>query len=384
MKNTAPPVIYYHSVAPALFPTWSFKWLTLTLPFFEDQMAYLQVNGFRSVFLDEWLLFRRGEKAVSGKEVCLSFDDGLLDNWVYAFPVAKKHGQRFTLFVSPELIDTREIVRPTLEDVWAGRCREEELEGMGYLSWAELRKMQESGVVDVQSHTMTHLKYISSPRIWRFYYGGYQGVHAILNAFPEIRLSYMADPGFEKRLPWGTPLFDEKSAVIARRHTINPELLRELGALASGFDLDPAERRAAYEQTARDICQDYERMGILVTKIEREAEYQARLAYEVKESKDRIEAQLGKPVRFLCWPHGDNTREAHAMARDCGYLATTAGNLESEEERPDRIPRMGISPFRDLRWPSRLKFRYKIASHYGKQPYHALAMANELKNKILG
>ena len=382
MHKLSPPVIYYHSVAPALFNNWVQKFLTLPLETFEDQMGYLRSNGFRAVFFDEWLAFRTGAKAVSGKEICIAFDDGLLDNWVYAYPVAKKLGLTFTLFISPECVDPRDIVRPTLEDVWSGRLRPTELEGLGYLTWAEIKQMQASGVVDIQSHTMTHAKYAVSGRINSFYYGGFKGLHPILNAHPELRSNYMSDRGFEQRLFWGAPLFEEQSAVIARRHTINPDFMQELAALADKYDLLIPEHRPVYETAARELHRQYEAAGNLVTGVESEADYQARLRYEVVESKAVLERALQKPVRFLCWPHGDNTPEAHALAKQSGYLATTAGKLVHEAGQTDRIPRIGTSWSLGA-WLNRQKFHYKISSHYHKQPYYTFWLANEYKNKIL-
>lgn len=382
MSKLSPPVIYYHSVAPALFDNWVQKFLTLPQESFEDQMDYLQVNEFRAVFFDEWLAFRTGEKSVSGKEICIAFDDGLLDNWVYAYPVAKKYGMRFTLFVSPECVDPRDVIRPTLEDVWEGRCRKSDLNGLGYLSWAEIKRMQESGVVDIQSHTMTHAKYTSSPSLKGFYYGGFPGLHPTLNAFPELRPNYMNDPEFGQRLPMGTPLFEEKSAVVARKHTINPDFFSQTAALAEKYELAIGEHRPVYESEARQVYRQFEQAGNLVTAVETEVEYQARLAYEIVESKNILERRLGKPVRFLCWPHGDNTHEAHALALKTGYLATTAGKLVDEAGKIDRIPRIGTS-WSLGQWLNRQKFHYKIASHYHKQPYYTLWLANEYKNKIL-
>ena len=382
MSKLSPPVIYYHSVAPGCFENWVQKFLTLPMEHFEDQLEYLHSNGFRAVFFDEWMAFRRGEKAVSGKEICIAFDDGLLDNWVYAFPVARKYGMKFTLFVSPECVEPRDLVRPTLDDVWEGRLRESELEGLGYLSWSELRRMQASGVVDIQSHTMTHAKYTVSGKLRGFYYGGFEGLHPILNACPEIRHNYMNDPAFGQRLRLGAPLFEERSAVVARKHSIHPEFMQEAAELADRFDLHIPEHRAPYETAARDLHCQYEKAGALVTAVENEAEYQARLRYEVLDSKAVLEEKLGKPVRFLCWPHGDNTPEAHALAKSAGYLATTAGKLVREADAEDRIPRIGTS-WNLGHWLNRQKFHYKISSHYHKQPYYALWLANEYKNKIL-
>ncbi|MBV6438724.1 MAG: hypothetical protein DYG98_24615 [Haliscomenobacteraceae bacterium CHB4] len=381
MKNISPPVFYYHSVAPRLYDGWLLKFLTLKLANFEQQMAYLKDHNFQSIFLDEWLRIRIGHKSATGKEVCLTFDDGLLDNWVYAWPVAKKYGMKFTIFVSPECIEPRQIVRPTLEDVWNGTCKPEELKGLGYLSWKELKLMQESGVVDVQSHTMTHAKYISSPTLRGFYYGGFKGYHPILNANPQLRAVYMNDPDFEKRLPLGAPLFEETSAVVVKKNYINPEFIEAATALAAKCNLKNEAERPEYEKKARQMADDYGRAGKLLDGIEKDEEYRTRLAYEIIDSKRIIEEKTGKPVQFLCWPHGDNNSAAHTLAKEAGYLATTSGKMLREQDKADRIPRLAAD-FENSPWVNRQKFHFKVAAHYRKQPYHAIARLNEIKNKV--
>ena len=382
MRNISPPIFYYHSVAPKLFDDWMLKFLTLRLNNFEQQLAYLKDNDCRAIFLDEWLRIHKGQKTASGKEVCLTFDDGLLDNWVYAYPVAKKYGMKFTIFISPECIEPRSVVRPTLEDVWNGKCTEDELEALAYLSWDELKIMQESGVVDVQSHTMTHAKYTSSPLLKGFYYGGFKGFHPILNANPQLRPTYMRDTDFEKRLPWGTPLFEETSSVVVKKHFVNKEFIREAAALAQQHNLKDADERPEYEKAARQLADDFGRSGKLIEGIEKDDDFRTRVAYEIVDSKRIIEEKLGKPVQFLCWPHGDNNSAAHTLAKESGYLATTSGKMLSEQNQKDRMPRLAAD-FENGPWMNRQKFHFKVASHYRKQPYYTFLKLNELKNRAL-
>lgn len=382
MKNISPPVFYYHSVAPGLFDHWVLKSLTLSMDNFEQQLAYLHENGYKAIFMDEWLRIRTGERRATGKEVCLTFDDGLLDNWVYAFPLARKYGMKFTLFVSPECIEPQQVVRRTLEDVWNGTCQAGELEALGYLSWDELKIMQESGVADIQSHTMTHAKYISGPSIRGFYYGGFKGLHPILNANPEIRATYMKERDFEKRLATGAPLFEEMSAVIVKKHDINPEFIAGSVSLAQAHNLNDPSERPVFENAIRSLAAEYERFGKLLSGIESEQSYQERIRYEIVESKRIIEEKLQKPVQFLCWPHGDNSSETHALAKESGYLATTSGKMLTEKDKADRIPRIA-GDFENSPWVNRQKFHFKIAAHYRRQPYYAFWSVNELKNKVL-
>lgn len=365
-----------------MFDGWVLRFLTLRLENFEQQMAYLRDKGFQAIFMDEWLRIRRGEKAATGREVCLTFDDGLLDNWVYAYPVAKKYGMKFTIFVSPECIEPRSVLRPTLEDVWSGKCKQSELEALGYLSWDELKAMQESGVVDVQSHTMTHAKYVSGTAITGFYYGGFKGLHPILNEHPEIRATYMRLPDFEKQLLFGTPLFEERSAVVVKKHAVNPDFISESQVLAKKHNLTDNVEKTAFEQSVRLLSDEYQRSGKLLDHIESEQDYKARLAYEVVDSKTVIEDKLKKPVRFLCWPHGDNNSATHVLAKESGYLATTSGKMTGERDHPDRIPRIAAD-FENSPWVNRQKFHFKIAAHYRRQPYYAFWSLNELKNKVL-
>ena len=65
----------------------------------------------------------------------LSFDDGYLDNWIYVFPMLKKFKYKATIFVSPEFVDPRPIVRPTLEDYWNDKKSLAEIDNWGFLSW---------------------------------------------------------------------------------------------------------------------------------------------------------------------------------------------------------------------------------------------------------
>ncbi|ARA94445.1 hypothetical protein AWN76_015640 [Rhodothermaceae bacterium RA] len=91
------------------------------------------------------------------RSILLSFDDGWSSTWSIAFPLARRYGIRFTLFVSPQLLDASEACRSTIEDepdveVLIRRDRSARC----LLTWGELRAMHASGLVDVQSHSLHH------------------------------------------------------------------------------------------------------------------------------------------------------------------------------------------------------------------------------------
>jgi peptidoglycan/xylan/chitin deacetylase (PgdA/CDA1 family) len=66
------------------------------------------------------------------------------------------------------------------------------------------------------------------------------------------------------------------------------------------------------------------------------------LTRELRESRQRIEAELGRPCRFISYPYGHDDPRVHAAARAAGYEA--AFSLERERWRFDRyaLPRVDI------------------------------------------
>ena len=96
---------------------------------FEKHLAYFSKRGIKTLFADE--LPDLGPDDVHC--VALTFDDGYEDNYTEAFPLLKKYNCKATIFMITSLID-----QP------------------GYLSSEQIREMTESGLVSVQSHTVSH------------------------------------------------------------------------------------------------------------------------------------------------------------------------------------------------------------------------------------
>lgn len=384
MPRPSPLVTYYHSVAPQPFEHWPLRFLTMRMDRFEQELDQILERGWRTIFLDEWWRIRTGVQRAKGNELCITFDDGLLDNWVYAYPQLKKRGLKMTLFICPELIEDNAVLRPNMDDVWSGNRRMEDLQGLGQLSWGELRAMQASALVDVQSHTMSHTKHIVSGDLRGVHYGGFEGFYPALNSCTlDEKPRYMADPAFIQRVPIGTPLFAENPAVVAHRKFIRPDFMQEAAQLAAAYDLARPEDRSTYEKRLRELVTRENTRGGVIGAEESFDEHVDRVEQEITGSKKEIERRLQKPVDFLCWPHGGNSAATHAVAKQAGYLATSVGKMVATSGDVDRIPRTGTD------WPlslrlRRLKFDAKMGAAHGRQPYRMLAALNGLKNRSLG
>jgi peptidoglycan/xylan/chitin deacetylase (PgdA/CDA1 family) len=148
--------------------------VTLSPLGFETHLRTLKARGYQTLFLDELAAILRGETVPLQPSVALTFDDGHLDNWVYAFPLLRKYGMKATIFVitswmgegkerglwnpeGPPGADLPSIPRH-------GEVKKKAAQGDGSvaLNWNELRAMEASGRVDIQSHTHFHRDYFSS------------------------------------------------------------------------------------------------------------------------------------------------------------------------------------------------------------------------------
>ena len=141
IKNPAVPDIRYHSIG---IPSEKWQWSYLTCPYemFEDHLRWMKKKGFHTISLQHLYDYRKEDVALPKNSIVLTFDDGYLDNWTFAYPLLKKYGFKGTIYINPDFADPRNIIRKNLEDVCRGKAKIAELENMGYLSWKEMKEME--------------------------------------------------------------------------------------------------------------------------------------------------------------------------------------------------------------------------------------------------
>lgn len=159
------PVLMYHHVSP------SGGAITCSVDHFEDQLRWLQKHGYTSLTADQFAGHLHG-KPVPRRSVLLTFDDGYLDNWVYASPLLQKYGFNAVLFIVTSWINDG-VVRPQMGEAGIPETPDhrtcDELIRAGQsdkviLRWSEIRKMQAQGTFEFHSHTHTHTRWDKSDR----------------------------------------------------------------------------------------------------------------------------------------------------------------------------------------------------------------------------
>jgi peptidoglycan/xylan/chitin deacetylase (PgdA/CDA1 family) len=104
---------------------------------FEAQMQELKNKNISVIPMQDFLAWRRGEKAIPAKSAILTFDDGWKSQHEVAWPIVKKFNYPVTLFIYTEGI------------------RPGHFSGGESMSWDQLAEMRDAGV-DIQGHTATH------------------------------------------------------------------------------------------------------------------------------------------------------------------------------------------------------------------------------------
>ncbi|MFO7653526.1 MAG: polysaccharide deacetylase family protein [Candidatus Krumholzibacteriia bacterium] len=326
------PVVMYHGIGP-LLPGWLWGTLITPVDLFVAQIALLERHGYAAIDLDEY-----AERAGTGSdgrrpEVVLTFDDGYLDNWVYAYPILERAGWRGTIYVNPEFIDPGEEPRPTLKDVWSGRCSERDLPAHGFLNRTELRLLQESGVMTIASHSLSHTWYPTGPAIEDYHRPGLVTPWLAWNARPERKYAYLDEDqsGF---VPWGTPIHRHGRALAIRRWLPDPAIAEAAVAAVATGGGESFFARPDWRPTLDAATAPLAGRGRLETDDELEQRYR----HEIFESRRVLEEIVGAPVRHFCWPGGAYNDTAWRLAEEAGYRTVCVGSRDPGRRSTAVVP----------------------------------------------
>ena len=389
------PVLMLHSVAPreALAPHRWLQRLATSPELVEATFAAWRRRGMRTLRVDELRSFLTGRSRPPDRAVVLTLDDGYVDNWVALTPLLEAYGFNAIVFVSTDFVDPRPIVRPR----WRSEGRGQELEWKGYLSWDEMRAAEATGAVEIQSHAKTHTWYFTSDRVVDYYRPGNAATG------PRSRLRFLWLNTHEDRkpfalhemgdasVPWGTPVYDYAPALVARRFFPDPregEHLVDFVARHGGAALfdrpDWRERLDAELARLRSGSRS-------ATAFETDDERNARLRFELSESRRVLSQRLGHPVDFLSFPQGGMEDASERLALDVGYslwtMPSRAGSrAATPADGPHRVYRCGggYGLFGDARGmtASLLSQRLVLARHFGNPLAAAVTGAVGLVRRV--
>ena len=181
----------------------------------------------------------------------LTFDDGYVDNFYYAFPLLKRFKLKATIFINTLYIDN----------------------DPDYLTWEQIKQMQDSGLVDFELHSHRHMPVFTDNIPIRF-----AGKDDLMNK--ELQFLYNND------LRIGDPVFKTRSAYSEKGIILTESFLKNRDLSAIRFETDE--------------------------------EAEQRITEDVALNKSLIQMQLGKNANFFCWPWGHHSAFGKSVIRKLG------------------------------------------------------------------
>lgn len=138
-------VLSYHDIRDDVAPKGDPDPYAVSTTNFAQHLDWLRAHGYQAVSVQAVLDARAGRGTLPEKAVLLTFDDGLRSAYTHVFPLLRAYG--WPALVAPV---TRWVELPENAVVPYGPrdfTRED------FLTWAQLREMHDSGLVEVGSHS---------------------------------------------------------------------------------------------------------------------------------------------------------------------------------------------------------------------------------------
>lgn len=137
------PILMYHAFGRSGEPASRF---ILPARRFDRQLTWLKRLGYRVLSLEDVFRYRRDHGYLPARSVVITIDDGYADAYSVAYPLLRRYGFPFTIFLVSDHVG--DVNRWDDHGLLAGRP---------LVSWAEMRDMLRGGAA-CGAHTRTHAR----------------------------------------------------------------------------------------------------------------------------------------------------------------------------------------------------------------------------------
>lgn len=101
-NNSIPVLMYHHIISNDEAEVFRNNNYVITEQQFDKQMRLLYNNGFYTITPVELEEFLYSKRSLPEKSIMITFDDGYLSNYIYAYPILKRYGFKATIFLITE------------------------------------------------------------------------------------------------------------------------------------------------------------------------------------------------------------------------------------------------------------------------------------------
>ena len=135
------PILLYHNfvtTVPESDPD-NFNYIN-TPQSFEENIKTILDDGYTIISMTELNDAIEGKIELPSKPILITFDDGYYSNYEYIYPILQQYKVKASIFITTDKIG-------------------QEIDGIKYLGWKECLEMQNSGLVEIGSHSKRHIFY---------------------------------------------------------------------------------------------------------------------------------------------------------------------------------------------------------------------------------
>jgi peptidoglycan/xylan/chitin deacetylase (PgdA/CDA1 family) len=324
------PVFVFHSLEPESFAR---------------KLQHLADNDYVTLSATQYFQFLMGTRPAPQNAVVLTFDDGRGSLWSIGQPLMRRYGMKGIVFLVPGRVPSRPgPLPPTWDDVEARRQSPETIiareKGDGaFLSWEEIDSLSRAGLFEFQSHTLTHARIHTAPRVTGFLTPGLRHGYEAMDV-PLVEVDGRDRLAHE--LPLGTPLLRSESRTAEAMRFYEEPDIRRACVEAVAEEGEGFFARGDWRARLRRLVDRRPIGGRWETVEQRETALRAELA----DAKRLIEERTNRPVLHICYPWHAAGPTAHRLARDTGYRTAFMGKVPGTPLTltggdPMRIARIG-------------------------------------------
>lgn len=129
------PILLYHNIMDGFRN--EDKLLHISPENFKNHMQAILDAGYNPITYAEFTDASKNGTALPANPIIITFDDGYQSNYDYAYPVLKEMGIKATIFVITSRMGDHTVTYP-------------------HFTWEAAIEMENSGIIDIQSHSHTH------------------------------------------------------------------------------------------------------------------------------------------------------------------------------------------------------------------------------------
>lgn len=298
------PVFMFHTANPVVL---------------ESQLEYLKTNGYQTLNLETFMAFLQGETQLKSPSVLLTFDDGEKSWYDVAYPLLKRYGFNAVGFVVPHYIQEKPSSRTS---------------GKTWLSWSELIELEQSGVMEIESHSYYHARIFVEPKLVDFFHPSFPDSLGLDVPWIENNGSYT------NKLQLGTPIYSYAPRLEGHARLIDNSEVRE--ACISWVKCQGESEFFQRSTWKKELTDYYKNIQNSLSSVEYESESQTReqMLSDLVKAKTVLSERLNKPIQHFCYPWGIGGEQVVKLSQEAGYISNFWVTLNQRNTN-----RSGDSPF---------------------------------------